>query len=240
VNKPVIELITFDVDQTLSDFNAVLKRALRASAEVLNPHLPQPIAPDALQRLREAILHRPRHQNMPMLELRRMSFVEVLGSHPNRVAIADQAIEAFTDIRFNHITLMPGARALIDNLYGRVALGWITNGNSRPVHLGMCGRFAVTALAEDLGMRKPSVTMFHHVLHAAGNIRPDRWIHIGDHIHTDVQGAKRAGGRAIWLDHGTAPPDPTVHPDHVICKLDDLYPILGQYDLQSVQPKMVE
>lgn len=240
MTKPVIELITFDADQTLSDFWAVLARALRVAADVLNPHLPQPITPDALQDLREAIWHRPGNKHVAMLELRRMSFVEVLGTNPARRRIADQALDAFTDVRFNQIELMDGARKAIDHLHGHVALGWVTNGNSTPEHLGMSGRFDVVAVAEEIGARKPSTAIFRHTLRMAGNIRPDRWIHIGDDLHTDVLGAKRAGGRAIWLDHGTETRDPSIRPDHTIFKLDDLYEVLGHYELRCGQSNLVE
>lgn len=225
-----IDLITFDADQTISDFRAILAEALEASAAFLNPHLPQPVTPQALQALREEIFHRPGNANRKMLDLRRMSFLELLGDHPDAAKIAENAVHIFTDVRFNRTILLPGARDLLEQLHGQTRLGWITNGNSKPHHMGLDAYFDVVVVAEEIGHRKPEVEIFQHALVQTGTA-PANWLHVGDHPETDVAGAQAAGGIGVYLENPDHPLG-QITPDHQIAHLAELPALLSNYDLR--------
>jgi 2-haloalkanoic acid dehalogenase type II len=74
-------------------------------------------------------------------------------------------------------------------------------------------RFDATITSEAARCYKPDPGIFHRALGALG-VTADRAIHIGDSLHSDVQGAKRAGIATAWIrrndrihDIGVARPD---------------------------------
>lgn len=89
-------------------------------------------------------------------------------------------------------------------------------------HLGL--RFHDVVTSEAARSYKPERRIFEYALERTG-WSPDRVIHVGDSLHSDVGGARRAGIRAAWVhrrgrisDVGTDLPDLTWH---------DLYPLVG-------------
>ena len=134
--RPELRLITFDADQTLSDFHSVLKLALKETAAFLNEHLETPMSPQELQARRMAYANDPAHKQTPMMELRRLAIADALAGHDDQVRLTNEALALFRDIRFTKVRSMPFADDLIKQLHGQVRLGWITNGNSRPEHTG--------------------------------------------------------------------------------------------------------
>jgi len=231
VTKPELELITFDADQTLSDFHGVLPKALAASTAALNTYLAEPVNPEIVQSRKLEIGHRPENARAPLRSLRLETFVELLGDHPERHEIAETLVEIFRDVRFNQIELLDGARELMGMLTGRVRLGWITNANSKPEHLGLNGVFDVVTLAEEIGIHKPDKRIFDHTLANAGVRAPEKWLHVGDDLVTDIGGARGAGGKTVWLDHGTDRPDPALTPDHTVVTLRQLPAVIEEYRL---------
>ena len=80
--------------------------------------------------------------------------------------------------------------------------------------------------SEDARSYKPDAAIFEHAL-AAMRVSPERVLHVGDSLHSDVQGAARMGIASCWvqyedriLDIGAA------IPDHKINNLIGLHEIL--------------
>ena len=95
-------------------------------------------------------------------------------------------------------------------------LGVITNGVNEQQHaklnrMGIADRFAVVLTSEAAGIGKPDPRIFEQAA-ARLNAAPDRCIHVGDDWSRDVEGARRAGFGAVWLDrrNADAPRDPHV------------------------------
>ena len=77
--------------------------------------------------------------------------------------------------------------------------------------------------SEDAKSYKPDRVIFETALARTG-WAPDRVVHVGDSLHSDVTGAQRAGLRAVWvkrteriLDIGQA------HPEWTVSGLDELF-----------------
>ena len=87
---------------------------------------------------------------------------------------------------------------------------------------GLDELFTVIALAEFVGIEKPDERIFRYALEKAG-ISPERAVHVGNRLESDVRPAHRLGMRAVWLLRGDAPPAPTLdqlaEPDAVIVSL---------------------
>jgi len=109
-----------------------------------------------------------------------------------------------------------GARPLLEAIAGqglRVAV--VTNNVRREqqLKLARCGLASlVEALvtSEEVGVQKPDPKIFHTALDRLGVSAPDA-IMVGDAWATDIEGARRAGVRAVWLNRfGELSPDPSV------------------------------
>jgi putative hydrolase of the HAD superfamily len=89
--------------------------------------------------------------------------------------------------------------------------------------LGIDHFFEFMLASADVGCKKPSPKIFELALERA-DVEPSRVVHIGDTYATDVLGARRAGIRAVMIDHNGGE-----HSDHeVITSLSQLSPLLAQ------------
>ncbi|MNR24663.1 Flavin mononucleotide phosphatase YigB [compost metagenome] len=65
--------------------------------------------------------------------------------------------------------------------------------------LGLADYFKFALCAEELGIGKPDPTPFLEALRRGG-VDAGEAVHIGDHPADDIEGARRAGLRAIWFN----------------------------------------
>lgn len=83
----------------------------------------------------------------------------------------------------------------------------------------------VWAVSAAVGAEKPDPAIFWHALDEAG-VPPERAVHAGNRLDTDVRGAHRVGLRTVWVLRGEAPPEPTAEqldePDIAILSLAEL------------------
>lgn len=111
---------------------------------------------------------------------------------------------------------VPGALSLLAELKNRgVKILVVTNNvtDEQRVKLGRCGMTAYVdelVTSEDVGVQKPDPRIFQVAMEHAG-VTTDEAVMLGDAWATDIEGARRAGLRAIWLNRlGVASPDATV------------------------------
>jgi putative hydrolase of the HAD superfamily len=77
-------------------------------------------------------------------------------------------------------------------------------------HCGIDGLVDGLVTSEETGFTKPDPRIFHHALAAVGGDARDA-VMIGDAWHTDIDGARAAGIRAVWLNRfGAQAPDRSV------------------------------
>jgi putative hydrolase of the HAD superfamily len=111
---------------------------------------------------------------------------------------------------------VPGALPLLLALKARGAtIAIVTNNLTDEQRLklrlcGMTGYVDELITSEDVGVQKPDPRIFHVALDRTG-ARPEEAVMLGDAWKTDIEGARRAGLRAIWLNRlGAASPDASV------------------------------
>ena len=108
-----------------------------------------------------------------------------------------------------------GAAALLAAERRRAAVGIISNNllaeqQAKLRHCGLDRFIDVLVVSEEAGSAKPERTIFELALQRAG-CRAEEAVMIGDAWENDVEGARRAGMRAIWFDPSGRPPaDPAV------------------------------
>ncbi|NRD74120.1 pyrimidine 5'-nucleotidase [Shewanella sp. VB17] len=101
--------------------------------------------------------------------------------------------------------LLPGAKALIDELVGKASLGIITNGFTelqtvRLQKTGLLDAFDHVVISEEVGMAKPDVGIFEHALALMNYPERNKVLMVGDNPHSDILGGLNAGVDTCWLN----------------------------------------
>ena len=111
-------------------------------------------------------------------------------------------------------------------------LGMITNGQTRVQNatidaLGIRNMLETIVISEAAGVRKPDAAIFKLAL-ANMSMPTQESIYVGDHPHSDMQGAKNANITGIWLRSGGHPwPEGQSPPDTTIDNLVELIDLLA-------------
>lgn len=94
--------------------------------------------------------------------------------------------------------------------------------------LGLLQHFDHLIVSADVGYLKPHPRIYEAALQSLG-VRAEEAVMVGNDLECDVEGAKKAGIRAVWAPYPRASPAPT-HPaaDAVIERLADLPGVLAR------------
>ncbi|MEJ1991488.1 MAG: HAD family hydrolase [Maritimibacter sp.] len=214
-----IDLISFDLDHTLIDFDKLLSVALKGVATFLTEETGRVFTPASLQTIRDRFATRPEAQGMKLLALREASMAAELG--PDHAGLAAKAIALFNEARLTNVPLIEGAREVLDELSAHLPLAVLSNGNSDPHRVGIATYFRHVFLEDNLPHPKPDPRAFTALAEAAGT-QPERIIHVGDSFADDVTGAQSAGAIPVWFNPAGTPAPSDTAPLHDLRKLTDL------------------
>lgn len=100
-------------------------------------------------------------------------------------------------------TLYPCVEEVLRELSGRYKLALLSNTMSDTPRIilqrsGLIDHFDVVVCSSDLGIRKPNPHIFQYVLERLG-VEPEEAVHVGDSVEADMEGASRAGIRAVLI-----------------------------------------
>jgi HAD superfamily hydrolase (TIGR01509 family) len=234
----VIEAVLFDGDQTLWDFQRVMREALVAVVDEFRTARPGAFG-DALrwqdlERDRTAVGVELDGIEWSMAALRVHGFGRTLqrrrdmegGDAAADAALAERLSASYFHHRDRDPALFPDTLPCLDALRARYRLGLLSNGSRLPEKVGLARYFESVVFAQDHRVAKPDKGIFEVVEHELG-VGPHACLLVGDHPLNDVAGAKRAGWLAVWIDRdggGAFDPHPGCEerPDAVVTTLSDL------------------
>jgi len=223
-----IELITFDLDDTLWDTAPVIVKAEQVLRDWLSQNASRLGGVEAAQyqAIRERVL-----VQMPGLKHRisalRLQILQQMlqdAGYDNAQVMARDAFEAFIEAR-HVLDVFPQAEPTLAALARDYALGVVTNGNADVHRIGLGHHFAFVLCAEDIGVAKPDARLFHEAL-LRGEAQAQATVHIGDHPRDDIAGAQQAGLRAVWFNPGGKQWEGDKAPDAEIGCLSELPAVL--------------
>jgi HAD superfamily hydrolase (TIGR01509 family) len=240
----VIEAVLFDGDQTLWDFQRVMRDALIAVVEDFRRARPcrftEALRWEDLQADRMVVADEWAGREYNLARLRVLGFARTLarlrevegtggdggGGDGGDAELARELASAYFDYRDRDPALfddtLPCLQALRDE--GRYRIGLLSNGSRLPETVGLAGYFDAVVFAQDHLVAKPDKGIFE-VVERELSVGPGSCVLVGDHLVNDVGGAKRAGWSAIWLDREggvTRAGGPGEEPDATISSLSDL------------------
>jgi putative hydrolase of the HAD superfamily len=234
----VIEAVLFDGDQTLWDFERVMRDALIAVAAQLRAARPGPFT-DALRwenlQADRADVARELPGVWSLAALRVHGFTRTLqrrcAAEGGDQAADDGLARELSDSYFTRrdrdpalfLDTIPGLDALRDDY----RLGLLSNGSRLPETVGLASYFESVVFAQDHRVAKPDKGIFEVVERELG-VGPEVCVLVGDHPVNDVAGARGAGWRAVWIDRDGAAlfPDGGPRPDAVVAALTELPDVL--------------
>jgi putative hydrolase of the HAD superfamily len=170
-----------------------------------------------LERLRKA---QEKNRELRFEELYRGLLFE-LGLHPTQERL-DYIEQLY--YHFFRIDLVPDLRDILVDLSGRYNLAIVSNVISNASHLvlqkfDLEQYFDSIVLSRDLGIRKPDPEIFNFTLENLG-VHSSKAVHVGDSLKYDVQGAKNAGMKTVWIKGCEEPIN--IRPDFIISKVTEL------------------
>lgn len=200
-----IQLLTFDLDDTLWDVKSIIVRAEAAMMDWLNAHYPAltaQIDSDAFRALRaEVYLANPdiRH-DLTALRLRVLETALRRSGHDGSSSEegARGAFEAFFQAR-NTVEFFPDVLNTLEALKQDYALYALSNGNADIRRIGLSHVFSLHLSAASVGAAKPDPAIYLKALEHAG-LSAAEAIHIGDHPEQDIEAAQKVGMKTIWVN----------------------------------------
>jgi putative hydrolase of the HAD superfamily len=200
----MIQLITFDLDNTLWDSDPVIISAERVCWEHLITHYPKiadSFTQESLRSFKFELADEIPAMAHKVSDIRKFCMRKALEKVGYSSSEAEQgslnAFDAFYEERQN-FTFYNDAKAMLNQLATRYRLAALTNGNADLTRPGL-EVFEFGFNADDFSAAKPESPMFEAALQHAG-LRPQQVLHIGDHQEHDVFGAHRLNMHTLWFN----------------------------------------
>ena len=175
----MIEAVLFDGDQTLWDFERVMRQALIAVADEIRAARPGAFTAalrwEDLQGDRTAVAEE--HEDVwSLATLRALGFARTLqrcrdaegGNEAADDALARQLADSYFAHRDRDPALFPDTVPCLDALRADYRLGLLSNGSRLPETVGLAGYFETVVFAQDHRVAKPDKGIFEVVERALG------------------------------------------------------------------------
>jgi putative hydrolase of the HAD superfamily len=222
-----VRAISLDLDDTLWPIAPTLVHAERVLKDWLAIHAPLSLSvyedQEIVQGLREAVKAQFAHALHDLSAMRTELMALVLEKAGYTRALAQPAFEVFFEAR-QHIEFYDDALPAIVRLAKKYPLVALSNGNADVTRLEIGAYFHSAVSAQGVGVAKPHPDIFHHTAKHL-KLQVHEVLHVGDDVHTDVEGARAAGMQAVWLNREQKPwalttPEPSwVHDLFALCEM---------------------
>ncbi|WP_332876618.1 HAD family hydrolase [Massilia sp. S19_KUP03_FR1] len=207
--------VLFDLDDTLWPIGPVIARAEELVQAWLAQHAPgvaQRFSIEALRSARMALLQEQPDFHLDFGALRRAGLHAAFAEAGEDASGVEHAMQVYYKAR-NTIELYEDVLPALQEIGALAVVGSISNGNADLQTIGLAQHFSFSLSAGAHGSAKPDPGIFLAACAAMG-VAPQDAVYVGDDILLDVQGAQRAGLRAVWLnrtgstrhlEHGVVP-----------------------------------
>lgn len=197
---PEIKAILFDLDDTLWPIMPAIERAERDMFDWLGLHAPEVARQFSISSMRarriELAKANPRYR-FDVAALRHAVLLEAFTHCNEDCANAEHAMAVFAKAR-NTVDMFDDVHPGLQRLSCQWLLGTVTNGPADLAAIGIAHHFRTAVAAHRFGSAKPDPAIFHAACRELG-VEPGHAVYVGDDPVLDVEGAQRAGLKAVWL-----------------------------------------
>ncbi len=223
-----VEVISFDLDDTLWPLESVLLAAEQTQYEWLERHTPEiteKFSSDSLFEWRRELLAGKPELRGDVTAMRTYSLLQLFNSFGYSTADAESMTDALFQVFYrarSQVTLFDGALTCLQQLKQGYRLAAITNGNADLEIAGVAHLFDDARFATLKSPAKPDAYMFNQTATALG-VEPRQILHVGDNPETDVGGGQQAGTLTAWFNpNGITWPADLSEPTIELSCLEDL------------------
>lgn len=222
-----MQVLLWDVDGTLLDFQAAEKAAIQnlfrefslgeCTEEMLRVY-------SGINRAHWERLERGEITKQQVLLGRFEEFFRQMDIDPDLAPVFNARYQVALG---DTVVYRDDSLAIVKALRGKVKQYVVSNGTviaqSKKLRLsGLGEEMDGIFLSEELGIEKPSVGFFHKVFAAIDSVPRDQVLIIGDSLTSDIRGGNNAGIKTCWVNPKHAPRNPEIHVDYEIEALSQL------------------
>jgi 2-haloacid dehalogenase len=222
--------LLFDVDDTLLDFKAAEKLALRLLFEGQQIELTEEMEAHYKQ-MNQGLWRAYEEGKINRDEVVNTRFSLLLKEYGHEVdgVLLEQKYRGYLEQGHQ---LIDGAMEVITKLHGAYDLHIVTNGVSKTQDRrlrdsGLHPMFTSIFVSEDTGYQKPMKEFFDFVFARIPNIDPQLALIIGDSLSSDMKGGQLAGLDTCWFNPEGKANETDIVPTYEIRSLQELYQLLG-------------
>lgn len=224
------DLVLFDADGTLWDYDAGERQALTEALE----RVKLPCGQEVISRYRAinaelwGLIERAVVSTEFVRVERFRRLLAELGSPLQAESIASDYLSRLA----MQAVPMDGAARLLEQLSGRVKMAILTNGisavqRSRFALSGFGGHIEQLIISEEVGVAKPDPAVFAYAMNLMGCPDRKRVLMVGDSLSSDIKGGAAAHVATCWFNPSAAPNTSGVLPDYEIRSLRQVCAIVG-------------
>jgi HAD superfamily hydrolase (TIGR01509 family) len=147
--------------------------------------------------------------------------------------VAEATSEFYIEF-MNFVRIDPDTRPTLQVLHKKYHLGMVSNFAIPECVLSLLHEskiehfFDAIIISGAVNKRKPHQDIFKRALDML-NVKPEEAVFVGDTIEADIEGAKAAGMKAIYIERRTQKPSENFKPDKTIMRLSELPLVLSRY-----------
>ena len=192
--------ISFDLDDTLWECEPVIRRAETSLLTWLHArceHIADNFDMAAFMTYKQAFMRENQSLWGDVSRMRRALLTDLLGRCELHRDLVEEAYAHFYQVR-SEVEFYEDALPALRWMQARYPLAALTNGNADLQRIGIAPLFKRIFYATLECPAKPDAHMFVETCKDFG-IQPHELLHVGDNPYTDVEGARRAGARTVWI-----------------------------------------
>lgn len=200
-----IRAITLDLDDTLWEIGPVIRRAEAMLWQWLAEHyprIPERWNAQDVVTLRVSMFEEFPHMAHDFRFMRKTALERIALDSGYSADLVEPAFCVFDDAR-NEVELYPEVVDELAWLAERFVVIAITNGNANLHAIGIAEQFDDIITSVKIGVAKPARRIFDAAIKRAG-VSPGETLHVGDDAESDIQGARDAGMRTVWVNRNSA------------------------------------
>jgi HAD superfamily hydrolase (TIGR01549 family) len=223
-----VKAITFDLDGTLA-YGRLDSESFQKELVLYLRKIGYSGGTGKIAKARQAMLEKMRSHQARNVELR----FDLLYSYllfDLGLKITPERLEHIEGLynRFYEIEVVPGVKEMLETLSKKYTLAVVANAITTVSRLALekhdlAKYFKYIVLSRDLGVRKPDQEIFIYALRSMW-VKGNETLHVGDSLQEDVQGAKNAGIKTVWIKGNQE--QTNTQPDYTITKITELPSLL--------------
>jgi 2-haloacid dehalogenase len=224
------ELILFDLDGTLFDYERAEEYALKSSMDHFDIELTPELYLEKYKKINRIVWREfeKGETSLEQLKLKRFKILfDVLGIKQNIEAFSDKYLYYISKTSF----VTDGAKEIVSSLYGKYKLALATNGiysaqYERLRRSPLKDYFDVFVVSEKIGIAKPDPDFFSYVFREARHSDKRTAIIVGDSLSSDIKGGLNFGIDTCWFNPEKIRNEGDISPTYEIEKLNQIKDIL--------------